>query len=154
MTKAIRAILKKLIGQELKKVFASVHVFEKMMGGSSGSVWLFFDDMRPIRLSCASDGWHLQVDEVLPEPVDMGEAGEMVIRDRSQTTTFQDCLNRSLKKVWSIDFPVEGDTIGLRFDFGISYRPLVINWGDELFLSNYYPTDFETKEISEVLVGE
>jgi len=39
--------------------------------------------------------------------------------------------------------------IGVRFDFGLSFKPMILNWDDELHIADEYPSEME-ESITEV----
>ena len=54
--------------------------------------------------------------------------------------------------MWAIQSGPTGESIGLRFDFGQPAKPLILNWGDELYIGSTYPEDAQEAEICEVSV--
>jgi hypothetical protein len=42
------------------------------------------------------------------------------------------------------------DRVGVRFDFGEPVKPLVLNWGDELYVAEHYPDDAGDDELQEI----
>jgi hypothetical protein len=86
----------------------------------------------------------------LPEPVDLGESGEIILCDLSQRSIFGPCTGHALRAIWSVHSPLQGEMIGVRFDFGQAVQPLVLNWGDELYVAEHYPADAREDEIQEV----
>lgn len=74
------------IGHRLRKVVASVHLFEGRLDRDPINLWLFFEDLAPLRVFGAADGWRLSVDRKSPEPFDMEESGEVVLSDASANT--------------------------------------------------------------------
>ena len=145
--------LGKAIGHKLRKIIASVHLF-----GSAGlsdaplCLWLFFETLPVFRVTGAPDGWSLQVDDSLPEPVDLGESGEIVLRDISHRSIFGKVMGQDLRAVWLVQSPPQGKVIGIRFDFGQPVQPLVLNWGDELYMTEQYPGDARDDEFQEVSI--
>ena len=139
------------IGHKLRKVVASVHVFgAEALSDAPLCLWFFFEALPVVRLSGAPDGWSIQADDTLPEPIDMEESGEIILRDVSRRSIFQQGLERNLQAVWLVQLSHTGETICIRFDFGQPIRPLVLNWGDELYIAKDYPDDAQDGEILEV----
>ena len=132
----------------MRKVIASIHFFEGRCDDEPVELWLSFESLALFRLSGASDGWRLEVDETTPEPVDMEESGEIILGDMSNKTMFDSMVGRELKGVWIVESPAE-EIIGVRFDFGLPTRPVVINWGDELRIAADYPSEVWEEGISE-----
>jgi hypothetical protein len=151
MTDETRRILAGAIGRPLRKVIASAHLFERKLDGEPIHLWLSFEDLALFRLFGASDGWHLGVDRILPEPTDMGESGEIILVDVSNKTTFGQMIGKELEGAWLAESPA-GEIVGVRFDFGFSLRPIVINWGDELRIVDDYPPDARGEEIIEARI--
>lgn len=125
---------------------ASAHFFEGRLDGKPIDLWLSFEDLAPFRLAGASDGWRLEVDETPPEPVDMEKFGEIFLVDVSKKTMFEPMIGRRLKEVWLVESPSE-ETIGVRFDFGLPTRPIVINGDDELHVVADYPPESWGEEV-------
>jgi hypothetical protein len=150
-THTLQDKLSKALGQKLRKVVASMH----RLGAEGCSeaplgLWLFFDTLPVFRLTGTPEGWGLQIDDTLPEPVDLGESGEIILCDLSQRSIFGQGIGHALRAVWSVHSPPQGAMIGVRFDFGQSVKPLVLNWGDELYMAEHYPADAREDELQEV----
>jgi len=151
MTNTIPWIFAKAVGHPLRKVVASVQVFEEaILREAPLCLWLFFEGLPGLRLVGSSDGWHVETDETPPEPVDMGESGEIVVRDISRKSIFQQGLGRVLEGAWAIASSPGGEIIGVRFDFGLPRKPIILNWGDELYIADTYPPDAKEEELLEV----
>jgi hypothetical protein len=150
----LQARFGKAIGQTLRKIVASIHVFDTAALGCDVPLclWLFFDTLPGVRLSGAADGWSIQADDTPPEPIDLEESGEIILRDVSRTSVFQRALGRALQAAWSVQSFPTGEVIGIRFDFGQSITPCVLNWGDELYIAEQYPADAQKNELREVLI--
>lgn len=144
-------MLAEAISRRLRKVIASVHLFEERLDDAPVHLWLSFEDLALIRLSGASNGWHLEIDKILPEPTDMEESGEIILVDLSNKTAFRRMVGEELKGAWFVESPA-GEIIGSRFDFGLSLKPIVINWGDELCIVEDYPPDAREEEIIETRI--
>ncbi len=83
----LQARFGKAIGHTLRKIVASVHVFDTAaLCDVPLCLWLFFDTLPGLRLSGAADGWSIQADDTPPEPMDIGESGEIILRDVSRTS--------------------------------------------------------------------
>lgn len=151
MTERARAILTEAIGRPLRKVIASVHFFEGRLNSEPVHVWLSFEGLTIFRLSGATDGWGVEIDEAIPEPVDMEESGEFLLADVSNKTEFGSMVGRELNGVWLVESPVE-EIVGVRFDFGLPTGPVVFNWGDELRIADDYPSEVWEEGASEAAV--
>jgi hypothetical protein len=68
----------------------------------------------------------------------------------SQRSLFGPCIGQALRAVWSVHSPPQGELIGVRFDCGQAVQPLVLNWGDELYVAESYPADAREDEFQEV----
>ena len=82
--------------------------------------------------------------------MDLEESGEIILRDVSRKSVFQRALGRDLQAAWSVQSAPTGEVIGIRFDFGQSITPCVLNWGDELYMAEHYPADANQDELREV----
>lgn len=151
MTDETRRTLAEAIGRPLRKVIASVHLFERKLEDEPVHLWLSFEDFAVFRLFGVSDGWHVGADGTLPEPTDMGESGDIILVDVSNKTAFGKMIGRELKGAWLAE-SLAGGIVGVRFDFGFSLRPIVINWGDELRIVDDYPPDLRRGEIIEARI--
>ena len=151
----LQARFGKAIGYTLRKIVASVHVFDTaaLCCDVPLCLWLCFDRLPGVRLSGAADGWSIQADDTPPEPIDLEESGEIILRDVSRKSVFQRALGRDLQAAWSVQSAPTGDVIGIRFDFGQSITPCVLNWGDELYIAEHYPADASQHELREVPIG-
>lgn len=139
------------IGHTLRKIVAAIHVFDvAALCDTPLCLWLFFDTLPGLRLSGAADGWSIQADDTPPEPIDIEESGEIILRDMSRKSTFQRALGRTLHSAWLVQSSPSGEVIGIRFDFGQSITPCVLNWGDELYIAEQYPADAKADELREV----
>ena len=149
----LQARFGKAIGHTLRKIVASVHVFDTAaLCDTPLCLWLFFDTLPGLRLSGAADGWSIQADDTPPEPLDLEESGEIILRDVSRKSVFQRALGRALQSAWSVQSAPTGEVIGIRFDFGKSITPCVLNWGDELYIAEQYPADAKKNELREVAI--
>ena len=148
---ALQAKIGKAIGHTLRKIVASVHVFDTAtLCDVPVCLWLFFDTLPGLRLSGAADGWSIQADDTPPEPMDLEESGEIILRDVSRKSAFQTAVGRVLQSAWSVHSSPSGEVIGIRFDFGQSITPCVLNWGDELYIAEHYPADANQHELREL----
>jgi hypothetical protein len=139
------------IGHTLRKIVASTHVFNtEALCDVPLCLWLFFDTLPGLRLSGAADGWSIHADNTPPESMDLGESGEIILRDVSRTSVFQRALGRELQSAWSVQSFPTGEVIGIHFDFGQSITLYVLNWGDELYIAEHYPADTKEDELREV----
>jgi hypothetical protein len=136
-----------VIGHPLRKIVASVHVFEGSIDSEFLAVWFIFEDVPAIRLLGASDGEALIADNEPFEPVDMAESGEVVIADISNKTVFGNSIGKSLHKISRVESNKR--TVGVQFDFGESLKPLVLNWGDELYLGADLPAGSENEDLTQ-----
>jgi hypothetical protein len=149
----LQARFGKVIGHTLRKIVASVHVFDTTtLCDVPLCLWLFFDTLPALRLSGTADGWGIQADNTPPEPIDLQESGEIFLRDISHKSVFQKALGRALQSAWSMQASPTGEVIGIRFDFGQSITPYVLNWGDELYIAEHYPADANKDELREVAI--
>ncbi len=147
----LQARFGKAIGHTLRKIVASVHVFGTVAPCDVPVyLWLFFDTLPGLRLSGAADGWSIQADDIPPEPIDLEESGEIILRDVSRKSPFQRALGRALQSAWSVHSSPTGEVIGIRFDFGQSITPCVLHWGDELYIAERYPADAKEDELRDV----
>ena len=147
----LQARFGKAIGHTLRKIVASVHVFDTAaLCDVPLCLWLFFDTLPGLRLSGAAEGWRIQADDTPPEPIDLEESGEIILRDVSRTSVFQSALGRDLQAAWSVQAVPTGEVIGMRFDFGQSITLCVLNWGDELYIAEHYPADTKEDALREV----
>ncbi len=145
--------LGKAIGHTLRKIGASVHLFGlEGLSDAPLCLWFFFEALPVFRLTGAPDGWSLQIDDILPEPVDLGDSGEIVLRDISHRSIFGKVMGKDLRSVRLAQSPLQGEIIGMRFDFGQPVQPLVLNWGDELYMTEQYPDEARDNEYQEVRV--
>ena len=151
MMNTIEQLFAKAIGHPLQKVIASVHLIDReTLSDVPLCLWLFFERVPGLRLRGSADGWHLEADEALPDPVDMGESGGIVLRDISRTSIFRQMLGKKLQGAWAVESAPEGEVVGMRFDFGLPITPIVLNWGDELYIGDTYPPDADEAELLEV----
>jgi len=149
----LQARFGKAIGHTLRKIIASVHVFDTTaLCDVPLCLWLFFDTLPALRLSSAADGWSIQADDAPPEPIDLQESGEIILRDISRKSVFQRALGIALQSAWLVQSSPTGEVIGIRFDFGQSITPCVLNWGDELYIAEHYPADAKKNELREVAI--
>ncbi len=152
MNSEMLRIMTEAIGRPLRKVIASVHLFEGKLDDEPLAIWLSFEGLGWIHLAGASDGWRLAVDGTLPEPADMEESGEIVVVDLSNKTVFRQMAGKELKGAWLMESPA-GEPTGVRFDFGLRTRPVIINRDDELRIAaDYSPENWE--EIMETRLPE
>lgn len=138
------------IGRRLRKVVASTHLFEGKLDDAPINLWLFFEGLAPLRVFGVADGWRLSADRSPPEPFDMDESGEVVLSDVSVKTVLGAVIDKNLEGAWIVKSP-EGEVVGIRFDFGLSSKPLILNRDDELLVLDEFPSD-AGEEITETRV--
>lgn len=128
-------------GAVLKAVYGTFHQFRDSVDMTSAlGVWLLFEQRKPLHISGASDGETILTDSDDPQAFDMGESGRVVIVDISKRCCFDAAVGRELRRIDAIR-DRRARLLGLRFDFGLDIRPIVINWGDELWVRSAYPLD-------------
>lgn len=154
MTEADISKVKALLGFELEQVWGAVHFFDGQLSeGPPLFVWLKFREAPALQLSGSPDGATLVVGDKAPEPVDMGEAGEILIRDLSKTPPFDQALGNRLQAIWTIRSVEFSTTVGIRLGFGGFVAPVIGNFDDELFVATNVPVDVDAGELVEDLVG-
>ncbi|MBA2377877.1 MAG: hypothetical protein M3494_04345 [Actinomycetota bacterium] len=150
MSDEISGMIGEAIGRRLMKVAASAHLFEGKLDDAPIDLWLFLEGMSPLRVFGGSDGWRLSADGTPPEPFDMGESGEVVISDVSEKTAFGAVIGRKLEGAWLVES--SGGVVGIRFDFGLPAKPLILNRDDELLILDEFPPDPEMDEATETRI--
>lgn len=150
MSDEVSRMMGEAIGHRLMKVAASAHLFEGEMDGAPINLWLFFEDLAPLRVFGAADGWRLSFDRILPEPFDMDESGEVVVSDVSAKTPLGAVIGRKLEGAWLMKY--SGAVVGIRFDFGLPSKPLILNHDDELLVLDDYPSDAGMEDIIETRI--
>ena len=146
-----RQVFIKAIGHPLQRAVASVHGFEGRISNEPPlCLWLYFEGLSVIRLYGASDGEQLRVDHARPVAIDMGKYGELLLRDASKIPVVQQVLGNPLKGVWLVKSLPNDRIIGVRLDFGLAIKPIILNWGDELYVGEEFPIDAEGEKFSEV----
>lgn len=142
------------LGRPLKRVAASVYALEGKIYDGASELWLYFDGLPPLRLRGDPDGWRLLLDGMPPEPLDVAEMGELVVRDITLQSVFRAVKGMPLLAAWWVESNLDTGYVGLRFDFGAFVKPIVMNLGDQLYISHRYPHDmFAGEEYIEVPVG-
>lgn len=147
----IRNYLTEAINKQLLKVVGDFHLFRNEFSQNPNSIWVCFEGLKPIRIFGASDGECILIDQTPPLPMNFGESGETVTRDMSRNLFLAQCLKKKLLEAWTVESPKD-HIVGIRFDFGQSHKPMVINWGDELLISEAYPMDAKGQSIFEIPV--
>jgi hypothetical protein len=113
---------------------------------------MVFVELPQRRLRGASAGWRLAADWKSPEPFGMDKYGEYV-RNISKRSVFGPGYGKKFIRGRTLSSPFKGNAIALRFDFGLTKKPIVMNWVDEFWIATFYPLYFP-EEIAEVAVGE
>lgn len=161
MNQGISELFRRALDHRLRKILGSDYVSKgqtEKRAIAPINLWLAFEGMSLIRILGSADGATLLADQVMPEPSDMDEAGEIVIRDVSKKFAFHDALNKNLQAVSIIaeaglrSTVEEQVVVGVRFDFGLNIRPIVLNWGDELYIGSRFPPDGDEAMFSEIPV--
>ena len=131
-----------LIGSQLTAVWGEVHVEKgKPFDDSPLSLWLEFDGKKLKGFKGTPNGEGVTVVDEPPRPHDMGEAGEMIVRDLTLKSPFARAVGSSLRAVWELRTPESTSPIGFRFAFGGLIRPMILNWGDEIQVRMVLPPD-------------
>lgn len=141
MTQMNTQLITNAYGRLLTKVTASVYMANSELALRPIRISLCFESIHCITFAGASDGWHIRIDETHLEPVDMEDAGELIVRDISRTSVFRHYLHKLLENAWIVESPTKGHEIGVRFSFGGPRKPMILNWGDGLWIADDYPKD-------------
>jgi hypothetical protein len=153
MSRVLTVVLARAVSHKLVRVVASYYVpYEDAPIGAPDSLWLQFADRSLFRLFGAPDGWHLQVDTRDPCELDLGNSGRIVIRDLPKESPLHEAIGHTLERAWTVVSKPDGGIIGVRMDFGQQKRPIILNWGDELYVSDQYPKDAAADELEETPV--
>ena len=91
---------------------------------------MVFVELPQLRFRGAYAGWRLAADWKSPEPLDMDKYGEYV-HDISKRSVFGPDYGKKFIRGRTLSSPSKGNAIALRFDFGLTKRPIVMNWVDE-----------------------
>ncbi len=148
MSDEISRIVGEAIGHRLMKLAASAHLFEGKLDDGPIELWLFFEGMSPLRVFGESDGWRLSGGR--RPPFDMDESGEIVVGDVSAKTPFGAAIGAELSGAWLVES--SGEAFGVRLDFGLPSRLLILHLDDELLVLEEYPSDAGTEEFIETRV--
>jgi hypothetical protein len=142
-----------LIGSRLTAVWVTVHVEEGELDERPLGIWLEFGGKHLIGFRGTPDGDGLTLVDEPPRPQDMGEAGEVIVRDLAPQSPFVRAVGLPLRAVWELGTTGSTTPLGFRFDFGGLIRPMVLNWGDQIEMRLTLPPDARAEEIHEVPVA-
>jgi hypothetical protein len=121
-------------GMRLRAVYGTEYRDNTGCSGSPINLELVFDQISSIRLYSASDGVRLMADQQHLRPVDMSEAGEVVVRDYSHRPFFAKAIGQRLETIFAIK-DKEWRLSGVRLQFrGPAFVSIVL-CGDELDLT-------------------
>jgi hypothetical protein len=143
-----------LIGSQLTGVSGTVHVEKgKLADESPLGIWLEFDRRHLKGLEGTPDGEGLVITDAPPRPLNMGEAGEVVVRDLAHLTPFARAVGMPLRSVWKLSTTDRTTPLGFIFGFGGLLRVMVLNWGDQIEARLTLPPDAQVEEIHELLLA-
>lgn len=143
---ALMAMWSRAIGRPLRRVAAAVYALNGKLYGEASELWLYFEELPPLHLRGDRDGWHLRADASYPEPIDAEEMGEIVVRDITLQSVFRAVRGQPLCQAWLVESSLDEGPVGVRLDFGAFVRPIIMNLGDQLYVSHRYPTDIYVGE--------
>jgi hypothetical protein len=130
-----------LIGETLGAVYGALHLFNDSIDVSTpNTIWLAFGTHPRIRIFGNPDGETVGIDFADPKPCDMGELGEMVIADIGRRSGFAGGIGKRLCRFGAVRNRSRR-LVGFRFGFGADINPIVLNWGDELYIAIKYPDE-------------
>lgn len=146
----VRDELTALIGSRLSAVWGAIYVErQQIVDEPALALWLQFDG-QPLRgFKGAPDGEALLVIEEPPRPQDMGEAGEVIIRDLTARSAFARAAGSPLLGIWKLGSPGSRSPWGFRFDFGGLVKPMILNWGDQILVRLALPPDVRDDGVTE-----
>jgi len=81
----------------------------------------------------------------------MQESGATRLRDMANQEPFPRIFNQCLRRAWTISSPGLADTFGVRLDFE-SGTVRVLNWGDDMYIGENFPSEVGAHEIAEIPV--
>lgn len=126
------------VGRRLLRVFGPVHVFgERLYGATPGAFWFEFEDYPAFGIKGCGHGEGLELDSVKPVPMDMGESGEIIVRDLARGNNLKLVEHQVLSGAWEIRSANDVQTaltLGIRLEFGPGPAPAILNLADELEL--------------------
>lgn len=150
----VREELASLIGSCFRGVWGAVHIeHQRVVDEPAIAVWLAFEG-QPLRgFKGASNGEGILMINEAPRPQDMGEAGEVIIRDLTGRSPFARAVGKPVLAIWELSSTQTEITSGFRFDFGGIVKPIILNWGDEILIRMSLPADLGEDEITEALLA-
>lgn len=140
-------LLRRALGKVLERAEALVYVDTQNLEDTDHPMSLSFEfaDGVTFRMYGHSDGERLRLDSSTREPFDMQELGRVILRDMSDTPKMKELIGRRLVAVRAVVFSehtsVDGNILGIRFEFEPPERLFVLNWGDTTFIGRDLPAD-------------
>lgn len=116
-------------------------------------IWVRFEGLDRVRILCASNGWGIGLDEAIPEGCDMGSAGSTFIREIATIDPFSSCLKAPLRDAALIRSPGTDEPFGIKLRFDLQAELLILNWGDDFWISDQLPPDATEEEFVLYPVG-
>lgn len=129
----------KIIGSVLLKAIGALHYFEGSFATVPEYLTLKFEGKGALTISCEADGERIQVNRELIEPIDMQESGEMVLCDLTRKSPFSKFFGKPVVQIFELISINANKLIGLRLEFIHQSSLVVLNWGDELLISDQFP---------------
>ena len=118
----------------IRQVLELVHYVDGDFADSPGTICLVLDDGSCLSVSGCADGWRVKTAESMPLPVNMGPAGEMVLRDMSNSEIARSVRNKSIERVDSLVAGPSDAQIGCLFRVSDDLDLVVLVLDDELRL--------------------
>ena len=133
-------------GRVLERVVGEFHEFEGEIDPEPLRLWLHFEGANPIRFFGASDGWFLKGDGSAPFEVDMGKEGKTKILDITGERSWKPCVGSLVSGVNLLRSSESNLPFGLELIFEPGHVMFILNWGDEMWVSEGMPPDARPEE--------
>lgn len=102
-----------------------------------------------LAIRCSGDGWTLEISTEQLRAADLGSDGALIVRNLAGHVLVRELIGARVRDAWGISSE-EGDLLeGIRLDFERGASLFLLNWGDDLYLSDGPPAGYEQEKLTE-----
>lgn len=149
--KDLELILLGLCEQTLTTVYAAFYERDGVQGELPLDVRFVFLEGAGLHIGCASDGESLTIDKNELFPFSMQEDGEVKVHDISSIHNIKKCIGKKMEEAHVVTID-SGLVIGLEIKFALGSSICLLNRGDDLVLSDHFPSYLFDDAVSTVSV--
>lgn len=155
MLKILKEWISSILGKKLKSVYGLIYIYETEDINHPQELKFIFETGLIKKISCASDGSTLLIQDTPIIESDLAEYGKQLIKDISDIPAFNDLIDEELHDIEIINSEIEQSIVGLKFQFSNSKVINILTLGDEISFYKNIPVNLiEDERLSFLSIKE